>query len=124
MQKITRFGTARRWSDVVIYGGVARWVEVAEDTSLLSGGQIDQVLRQIDATLRQIGSDKSQVLEVIIFLADLAEMSLLNERWDAWVMEGHPPIRACLQVGLAGGCRVEMVVTAAVEATAPEVQES
>jgi enamine deaminase RidA (YjgF/YER057c/UK114 family) len=112
---ITRIGESRRWSDVVIYAGVARWVEVAEAATADARGQIQQVLNQINATLTQIGSDRSRLLEVLIFLADLSDAAVLNELWDEWVAEGHPPIRACVQAGLGAGLRVEMVVTAAVD---------
>jgi len=115
MSDIKRLGSSLRWSDVVIHGGVARWVEVAEDTSSNPRSQIAQVLQQIDATLVQIGSDKTQLLEVLIFLADLNDASILNELWDEWVPRGNPPIRACVQAGLAAGLRVEMLVTAAVK---------
>jgi len=110
---VRRFGTSRRWSDVVIHAGVARWVEVADDRTLDAGGQAAQVLAQIDATLAQIGSDRTRLLEVLVFLADLADAAVFNERWDAWVPEGHAPVRAMVQAGLAAGCRVELVVTAA-----------
>jgi len=114
MEKINRIGASRRWSDVVIHAGVARWVEVAEDLNLDARGQIRQVLSQIDATLVQINSDRKQLLEITIFLVDLADAPILNELWDQWVPFGHPPVRACVQVGLGAGCRVEMLVMAAV----------
>jgi len=114
MSTITRLGTSPRWSDVVIHGGVARWVEVAEDASQDARGQIAQVLSQIDATLAPIRSNRRQILEVLIFLADLGDAPALNELWDGWVPAGHLPIRACVQAGLSGGCRVEMLITAAV----------
>lgn len=116
MPDITRLGTSPRWSDVVIHGGVARWVEVAEDASQDSRGQIAQVLAQIDATLVQIKSDRTRLLEVLIFLADLSDAKVLNELWDAWVEKKHPPIRACVQAGLSAGLRVEMVIAAALHA--------
>ncbi|HEY2411388.1 MAG TPA: RidA family protein [Pirellulaceae bacterium] len=115
MSEITRIGESRRWSDVVIHAGVARWVEVAEDATADARGQIAQVLRQIEATLVQIGSERTRLLEVLIFLADLDDAAVLNELWDQWVPEKHPPIRACVQAGLGAGLRVEMVVTAAVK---------
>jgi hypothetical protein len=65
MIEIQRYGNSKRWADVVVYRGVAHWVEVADDMSLDARGQIAQV-------------------------------------------------RAMVQVGLGTGCRVEMVVTAAV----------
>jgi enamine deaminase RidA (YjgF/YER057c/UK114 family) len=113
MDEIVRLGTSARWSDVVIYAGVARWVEVAEDGTQDARGQIAQVLRQIDATLAQIGSDRTRLLEIVVFLADLADTPILNAMWDEWVPQGHPPIRVCVQAGLSAGYRVEMMVTAA-----------
>jgi len=113
MSDIVRLGNSPRWSDVVIYGGVARWVEVAEDTSGDARSQIGQVLKQIDATLAQLASDRTRLLEVLIFLADLGDAPILNELWDGWVLRGSAPIRACVQAGLGAGCRVEMIVTAA-----------
>src|SRR5690242_6991373 len=115
MSQIVRLGSSPRWSDVVIHAGVARWVEVAEDLTRDSRGQIDQVLRQIDATLVQIASDRTRLLEIVIFLTDLSDAPILNELWDAWVPRGHPPVRACVQAGLGAGCRVEMLVTAATD---------
>lgn len=119
MNQIVRIGQSQRWSDVVIHAGVARWVEVAEHATADARGQIQQVLRQIDITLAQIGSDRTRLLEVLIFLADLNDAALLNEIWDQWVPQGHPPIRACVQAGLGAGLRVEMLVTAAVDQSVP-----
>ena len=113
MSEIVRIGNSPRWSDVVVHRGVARWVEVAEDASGDARSQIAQVLRQVDATLTEIAGDRTALLEVLIFLADLADAAVLNELWDQWVPRGQAPIRACVQAGLAGGCRVEMVIMAA-----------
>ncbi len=113
MGEIVRRGSSPRWSDVVIHAGVARWVEVAEDGTQDAAGQIAQVLSQIDATLVQIGSDRTRLLEIVVFLADLSDAPVLNRLWDEWVPAGHIPIRACVQAGLSAGYRVEMIVTAA-----------
>jgi enamine deaminase RidA (YjgF/YER057c/UK114 family) len=115
MSDIIRLGNSPRWADVVIHAGVARWVEVAEDTSSDARSQIGQVLAQIDATLAQLGSDKTRLLEVLIFLADLADTAVLNELWDDWAPRGHAPIRACVEAGLATGLRIEVIVSAAIE---------
>jgi enamine deaminase RidA (YjgF/YER057c/UK114 family) len=50
---------------------------------------------------------------VLVYMAHQNDAVTLNELWDAWVPAGHPPVRAMVQVGLAGGCKVELVVTAA-----------
>jgi enamine deaminase RidA (YjgF/YER057c/UK114 family) len=114
MSQIQRYGDSKRWADVVVHGGVAYWVEVAEDMSLDARGQIAQVLAQIDVTLETIKSDRTRLLQVLVYMADQNDAATLNELWDVWVPAGHPPVRAMVQVGLGGGCKVEMVVTAAV----------
>jgi enamine deaminase RidA (YjgF/YER057c/UK114 family) len=114
MSDIQRYGTSQRWADVVVHRGVAYWVEVAEDMSLDARGQIAQVLAQIDATLRMIQSDRTRLLQVLIYIADQSDAEVLTELWDAWVPADHPPVRAMVQVGLGKACKVEMVVTAAV----------
>ena len=113
MSDIQRHGVSKRWSEIVIHNGIAYWVEVADDSSLDVRGQIAQVLAQIDATLVRIGSDRSRLLVIQIYLADLADAPVLNELWDAWAPAGHAPVRACVQAGLSKGYRVEMVITAA-----------
>lgn len=114
MHEIQRFGNSQRWADIVIHRGVAHWVEVAEDMSLDVRGQIAQVLAQIDATLETIGSDRTRLLQVLVYLADHRDADALNELWDAWVPAAHPPVRAMVQAGLGNDCQVEMIVTAAV----------
>jgi enamine deaminase RidA (YjgF/YER057c/UK114 family) len=114
MSEIRRFGDSKRWADVVVHRGVAYWVEVAEDTSLDARGQITQVLAQIDATLGMIQSDRTRLLQVLVYIANEHDGPVLNELWDAWISADHPPVRAMVQVGLGKACKVEMVVTAAV----------
>jgi enamine deaminase RidA (YjgF/YER057c/UK114 family) len=113
MTEIQRIGNSSRWSDVVIWSGIAQWVEVAEDRSQDCRSQIHQVLAQIDATLKQIGSSRTDLLQVLIYLADLNEISILNELWDQWVPGGQAPVRACVGAVLGDQCCVEMVISAA-----------
>ncbi len=97
---IQRLGVTRRWSDAVLFGNTAHFVEVADDPAQPIRGQVTQILDQIDARLKSIGSDRTRLLKVQIFLTDLANGPVLNELWDAWVPEGHAPSRACVQAGL------------------------
>lgn len=61
-----------------------------------------------------VASDRTQCLQVLVYLAEGGDVATLDEAWDAWVPAGHPPFRAVVRVGLAKGYLVEMVVTAAV----------
>jgi enamine deaminase RidA (YjgF/YER057c/UK114 family) len=114
MSEIRRLGAGPRWSDVVVHAGVARWVEVAADSALDAAGQVRQVLEQIDATLADLGASRERLLQITIYLADLADAPALNRLWDAWVVPGQAPSRACVQAGLSGTLKVEMIVLAAV----------
>ena len=111
---IIRVGDCGRWSDVVVHAGVARWVEVASDSTASPEAQISQVLQQVDQTLAQVGSDRQRLLEVVIYLATFDDLETMNRLWDAWVPAGHAPIRACVQVGLQGNYKIELIVKAAV----------
>ena len=114
MTDIQRYGVTQRWSDAVVFHGVAHFVEVADDPGCDVREQIAQILAQIDARLAMIGSERTRLLQVLIYLADLKDVTILNELWDAWIPAGHAPARACVQCGLATGYAVEMVITAAV----------
>ncbi len=114
MSDIQRHGVTRRWSDAVVYNGVAHFVEVADDSSQDMLGQVSQILAQIDTRLALVGSDRTRLLQVLIYVTDLETTPILNQLWDEWVPAGHAPSRACVQAGLAAGYLVEMVITAAV----------
>ncbi len=116
MSEIIRHGVTRRWSDVVVYGGVAYFVEVPDDAGQDARGQFRQVLAQIEARLKQVGSDPTRLLQVLIYLPHPADLPLFNELWEAWVPEGHAPSRACIHAALANpDYRIEMILTAAVD---------
>jgi enamine deaminase RidA (YjgF/YER057c/UK114 family) len=114
MNDIRRYGSSPRFADMVVHNGTAYWVEIAEDATLDARGQIAQVLGQIDATLVTLGSDRTRLLQILVYLNDLADAPVLNELWDAWVPQGHAPVRATVGAQLGKGYAVEMVITAAV----------
>ena len=113
MSDIQRHGVTRRWSDAVIHNGTAYFVEVADDPARDFRGQVEQILAQIDARLSLVGSDKTRLLHVTIFVADLQDVPALNVLWEEWLPAGHAPSRACVQAGLAPGYFVELMLTAA-----------
>ena len=113
---IGRVGMAARYSEASIFNGVvylAGMVPERGDTDI--AGQTADVLAQVEQRLIECGSDKSRILRVQIYLADITDIGTMNAVWDAWVAEGHAPPRATVQAALAQpGWKVEIVVTAAV----------
>ncbi|MDO5288466.1 MAG: RidA family protein [Pseudomonadota bacterium] len=112
---LQRRGVGPRLSEASVFNGVvylAGMVPEGGATDIRS--QTADVLAQIDRHLAACGSDKSRLLRVQIFLADIADIAAMNEVWDAWVVPGQTPPRATVQAPLANPAwRVEIVVTAA-----------
>ncbi|MGE0347971.1 RidA family protein [Hydrogenophaga sp.] len=112
---ITRIGMATRYSEAAVFHGVvylAGMVPERGDTDIR--GQTEDVLEQVQQRLIEAGSDKSRILRAQIFLADIGEIGVMNEVWDAWVVPGTAPPRATVQAALASPAwRIEIVVTAA-----------
>ncbi|WP_028312866.1 RidA family protein [Derxia gummosa] len=116
MSELKRYHVGPRLSEMTVFNGVAYLAgQVAADGSQDITGQTQQVLAQIDALLAEAGSDKSRLLQVVIYLKDLADFPKMNDVWSAWVAQGNTPPRATVQAELAKPeWRVEMVCTAAV----------
>lgn len=113
--QIQRHGTTTRYSDSVVHNGTVYLVEVPSNLDADIGGQTASLLDGVDRLLHQAGSDKSHLLLVTIYLADMADYAGMNAVWDAWVPAGRAPVRACVEAKLARPeYRVEMVLTAAV----------
>ncbi len=87
---------------------------VASDTSADVSGQTRQILAKIEAVLAEAGSEKSKLLSATVWLADAASYDDMNAVWDAWVVAGSPPARACVESKLAAPeYKVEIAAIAA-----------
>ena len=113
---VQRFDVGPRLSEMAIHNGTVYLAgQVPDDATQDIEGQTRQVLGMIDALLARAGTDKTQLLMVQIFLADLADFDGMNRVWDAWVPAGHTPPRATVQARLARPeWKIEIVATAAV----------
>ncbi len=112
--QIQRHGTTRRYSDSVAHAGVVYLVEVPSCLDADITGQTTNLLESVERLLADAGSDKSRLLMVTLYLADMADYDAMNAVWDAWVPEGQAPARACLQAKLANPeFKLEIVLTAA-----------
>ncbi len=110
---ITRIDTSARMSKIVKHNGTAYLCgQVGEGETVAD--QTRDCLSRIDALLKKAGSSKEQMLQAVIWLADMNDFAEMNAVWDAWVPEGHAPARACGEAKLARDVlKVEIIVTAA-----------
>ena len=91
---LQRHHVSARYSEAAVFNGVvylAGMVPECAATDIRS--QTADVLAQIDTRLTETGSDKSRLLRVQIYLADIRDIAAMNEVWDAWVPAGHAPTR-------------------------------
>ena len=73
------------------------------------------VLASVDRLLKEAGSDKSKLLQAIIWLADMKDFAEMNAVWDKWVDGQNAPARATGEAKLATPeYLVEIIITAAV----------
>jgi enamine deaminase RidA (YjgF/YER057c/UK114 family) len=113
---VIRHHVASRFSEIAIHQGTVYLAgQVAEDLSQDIRAQMREVLGHIDRLLAEAGSDKSHLLFVQIYVADMTlHYAGMNEVWDAWVAEGAAPPRATVEARLYDpACLVEVVAVAA-----------
>ncbi|AXI41779.1 RidA family protein [Sulfitobacter sp. SK011] len=110
---IERIETSARMSKIVKHNGVAYLCgQVGEGATVTE--QTRDCLSRVDALLEKAGSSRAQMLQAIVWLADMADFAEMNAVWDAWVPEGYAPARACGEAKLARSeLKVEIIVTAA-----------
>lgn len=113
---IKRIGVGPRMSEAVIHGQTVYLAgQVGQGASVAD--QTRDCLAQVDRILAAAGSSKENILQTIIWLADVADFDEMNSVWDTWVPQGHTPARATGEAKLAAPkYRVEIIVTAALTA--------
>lgn len=111
---ITRFpGLTPTRSRAVMHEDLVFTVAVSPDPAPGFYEQTRNALARIDESLALCGTDKSRILQAIVYIADIARKPEMNRAWDEWVDLKNPPMRACIGVDLEPPHVVEIVVTAA-----------
>jgi enamine deaminase RidA (YjgF/YER057c/UK114 family) len=76
--------------------------------------QARETMTKIDIALQAAGTDKSKLVWANVWLADTADYDAFNEVWNAWIVPGKGPARACVRADLMlEGLKVEIAVVAA-----------
>jgi enamine deaminase RidA (YjgF/YER057c/UK114 family) len=88
--------------------------QVADDKAGDIAAQTREVLAKIDDLLGRAGTDKSRLLNVQIWLKSMDDFEAMNAVYDAWVVQGQTPCRACGTANLADPLyRIEVIAIAA-----------
>ena len=114
---IDRYKTNKRMSQAVVHNGI---VYTAGQVAMSAAGesvtlQTAAIVAEIDSLLASAATDKSKILSATIWLTSMDDFAEMNVVWDAWVVEGETPARACVEAKLAApGLDVEIAVIAAI----------
>ena len=118
---IARIAPEPRLSGAVVHNMTVYLAgQVPDDAAADAEAQTADVLRQIDALLAQAGTNKSHLLTMQVFLADMADYPAMNRAWDAWLDTRNKPARLTIQARLADPAwRVEITGIAALPPLQP-----
>jgi enamine deaminase RidA (YjgF/YER057c/UK114 family) len=117
MSNITRHQSNSRLSRAVVHNGVVYLAgTTADNCTVSSKGQTEEILGKIDALLKLAGSDKSRLLSAVVYVADMRVKPGMDEAWMKWIDPKNPPARATVETRLGTPeTLVEIMVTAAVQ---------
>ena len=114
---LKRIEPGKRMSAAVIHNGMVYLAGYTPEKALGKSvaEQTKDILDQIDETLKQAGTNKTNIVKANIWLTDIKTWAEMNTVWDAWVVPGQTPARATVESKLAApGIDVEIMVEAAI----------
>jgi len=101
-----------RAGDWLVFAGQ---IGLTADGVLVPGGtvaELDQIFANLAGLLADVGASVHDIAKTTVFLTDLGDYAVVNERYGAF-MDGHTPARSAVQVAaLPAGARVEIEVWA------------
>lgn len=98
---IQRHHVGKRLSEMVVHQGTVYLAgQVAAHPTPDITAQATDVFSQIDRLLAEVGSNKSKLVSVTVYLTDMANFEAMNRVWDAWIPAGQPPARATVKASL------------------------
>lgn len=112
---IKRIEPGARMSGAVVHGNTVYLAGQVGDGDTVAA-QTASCLAEVDRLLAAAGTDKSKILQAIIWLDDMANFAEMNSVWDVWVDKQNPPARATGEAKLATAeFKVEIIITAAAD---------
>ena len=111
---IRRIEVGPRMSQAVVHGNTVYLAGQVGDGDTVAA-QTASCLAEVDRLLAATGTDKSKILQAIIWLDDMANFAEMNSVWDKWVDGQNTPARATVEAKLAAPkYKVEIIITAAI----------
>ena len=90
---IQRHNVGKRLSEIVVHGNTVYLAGQVGAPGKSVAEQTPAVLDSVDRLLKEAGTDKSKILQAIIWLADMGDFAEMNAVWDKWVDGPNAPAR-------------------------------
>jgi enamine deaminase RidA (YjgF/YER057c/UK114 family) len=114
MTKIIRNHVTERMSRIVVHNNTVYLCGQVGEANTPIKDQAEEMLARVDKLLIEAGSSKEHMLSATVYLSDIRYFVAFNEVWDAWIVPGYPPTRACVEARMASpGVFCEVSVVAA-----------
>ena len=114
--QIDRIEVGDRMSKIVKHNGTIYLCgQVAKNITAGITEQTQTMLEKVETLLAEAGSSREHILSATIYLCNMEDFNAMNDVWDAWILKGHPPVRACVEARLA---KPEMLVEISIVAAA------
>lgn len=91
-----RLARATVFNNTIYLSGI-----IADNDAIDFKSQMESVLKKIENTLADLGSNKNMLLQVTIYLPDINQFDYMNIIWDKWIAPGFAPARATVEAKLA-----------------------
>ncbi len=116
MNDIIRKHTKTRMSQIVIHNDTIYLAGQVGNLGDSVAEQTNTCLEKVESLLKEAGSDKTRILQAIIWLSNMKDFNEMNEIWDSWLKPGTSPARACGEAKLAAPeIKVELIVVASLK---------
>lgn len=113
---IQRLEQGARMSGAVIHGNTVYLAGQIGTPGASVTEQSKTALAEVDRLLALAGTNKSKILQALIWLDDMKDFAEMNAVWDAWVDPANTPARATGSAHLATpDYKVEFIITAALD---------
>lgn len=92
---ITRHHVGARLSETAIHHGTVYLAGQIPENNPDGDMRVQtaEVLGHVERLLHEAGSSKAHILSCNIFIRNAADITVMNEVWDAWIVPGHTPPR-------------------------------
>ncbi len=107
-------GAAGPYSQAIIANGfifISAQIPLEPETGKLVTGDIkvqtERVLENLKAILKEAGTDLSNTVKVVVYLADINNFAVVNEVY-ACYFSSNPPARSAIQATLPLGAKIAM----------------